>query len=451
MKLYNSATGEIKEFSPNKPNEVSLYYCGPTVQSGPHVGHLMSAVIFDQLIRWFEFSGYKVKAVRNVTDIDDKILAKATEDTPWWQLAHENEEIFNKAYRQLNVKDMSYVPHATAHIPEIIALIQNLIDGGHAYEANGNVFFSVRSWDGYGMITRQKVENMVSSEVDELGKKDVLDFALWKAAKTTEPEDATWDTPWGRGRPGWHIECSAMSTKYLGKQFDIHGGGLDLRFPHHENENAQAKAADYEYANIWMHHGMVNVENQKMSKSIGNVLGPDELFSEVRPAVVRYFLSTAHYRSTLDFTMKGLHEAETALNRIEKFIARFDDSVVGKDVPTEFKAAMDDDLSVPTALAIVHETVRAGNKAISNNEQDKAKEFASKVLAMMDVLGIELAASGNSADNDRVLGTLVEHILEQRSTARKNKDWDMADKLRELLNEAGIKVEDGADGATWRI
>ena len=384
MRFYDSASATIREFEPVVPGEARIYYCGATVQGEPHLGHIRSALVFDQLSRWMRYRGLKVTTVRNVTDIDDKILAKSADsmqpgfegDFPneqWWALAYRFEKVFAQAYAALGIDPPTYEPRATGHIPEMFALIQRLIDRGHAYPAlddSGDVYFDVRSWDKYGALTNQSVEDMQdSADADPRGKRDPRDFALWKGYKEGEPLTASWESPWGRGRPGWHLECSAMAGKYLGSRFDIHGGGLDLRFPHHENELAQSTAAGDDFANFWMHNGMVTYEGEKMSKSIGNTISPAQMLEMARPLVVRYYLGSAHYRSVLDYRPSSLQEAATAIERVEAFLAATQDLLKpGREVPQAFAEAMDDDVNIPRALAVLHEQTRAGNAALAAGE-----------------------------------------------------------------------------------
>ncbi|MFC2682761.1 MAG: cysteine--tRNA ligase, partial [Rothia mucilaginosa] len=352
MRFYDSASATIREFEPVVPGEARIYYCGATVQGEPHLGHIRSALVFDQLSRWMRYRGLKVTTVRNVTDIDDKILAKSADsmepgfegefpNEQWWALAYRFEKVFAQAYAALGIDPPTYEPRATGHIPEMFALIQRLIDRGHAYPAlddSGDVYFDVRSWDKYGALTNQSVEDMQdSADADPRGKRDPRDFALWKGYKEGEPLTASWESPWGRGRPGWHLECSAMAGKYLGSRFDIHGGGLDLRFPHHENELAQSTAAGDDFANFWMHNGMVTYEGEKMSKSIGNTISPAQMLEMARPLVVRYYLGSAHYRSVLDYRPSSLQEAATAIERVEAFLAATQDVLKpGREVPEAF-------------------------------------------------------------------------------------------------------------------
>lgn len=402
MRFYDSASATIREFEPVVPGEARIYYCGATVQGEPHLGHIRSALVFDQLSRWMRYRGLKVTTVRNVTDIDDKILAKSADsmepgfegefpNEQWWALAYRFEKVFAQAYAALGIDPPTYEPRATGHIPEMFALIQRLIDRGHAYPAlddSGDVYFDVRSWDKYGALTNQSVEDMQdSADADPRGKRDPRDFALWKGYKEGEPLTASWESPWGRGRPGWHLECSAMAGKYLGSRFDIHGGGLDLRFPHHENELAQSTAAGDDFANFWMHNGMVTYEGEKMSKSIGNTISPAQMLQMARPLVVRYYLGSAHYRSILDYRPSSLQEAATAIERVEAFLAATQDVLKpGREVPEAFAEAMDDDVNIPRALAVLHEQTRAGNAALAAGED--ASEAANAVMAMAEVLGL---------------------------------------------------------------
>ena len=472
MRFYDSATSSIRDFEPVVPGEARIYYCGATVQGEPHVGHIRSALVFDQLARWMRYRGFKVTTVRNVTDIDDKILAKSVESAQptyagehpneqWWALAYRYEKVFARAYATLGIDPPTYEPRATGHIPEMFELIQRLIDRGHAYPAlddSGDVYFDVRSWEHYGALTRQSVDDMQdSADADPRGKRDPRDFALWKGYKEGEPLTAAWDSPWGRGRPGWHLECSAMAGKYLGKRFDIHGGGLDLRFPHHENELAQSTAAGDDFANFWMHNGMVTYEGEKMSKSIGNTISPVQMLQQARPLVVRYYLGSAHYRSVLDYRPTSLEEARVAIERVEAFLAATLELMVpnpqDRRVPQDFADALDDDMNIPRALAVLHEQTRAGNAALAAGAD--ASECANAVWAMANVLGLtslmNLDGSGASGAEHQALDALIHTILEQRASARAEKDWATADRMRDVLAAAGITVKDGAQGSTWSL
>lgn len=497
LRFYDSATAEVRDFVPLVPGQATVYYCGATVQGSPHVGHVRSAIVFDQLTRWLAYRGYETVVVRNVTDIDDKILAKSADSfepgfvpegtylprEQWFALAYRYEQEFETAYETLGVQRPTYEPRATGHITEMHELIARLIERGHAYPAedgSGDVYFDVRSWPEYGSLTRQRIDDMqAATDADPRGKRDPRDFALWKGYKEGEPETASWPSPWGRGRPGWHLECSAMATKYLGPRFDIHGGGLDLRFPHHENELAQSTAAGDGFANFWMHNGMVTFEGEKMSKSIGNVVSPAEMLELASPRVVRYYLGQAHYRSVLDYRPTSLQEAAAAVERIDGFIAKAgaklraaaggsaaDDGArsassvrVPDPVPAAFAAAMDDDLNVPQALAALHEAVRRGNTALAEPASPATlatvRATLGEVLAMTAVLGLDAAGGGSpTAEDDaadRALGVLVAAQLEARAEARAARDWAAADAIRDRLTAAGITVEDHADGATWSL
>ena len=469
MRFYDSASATIREFEPVVPGEARIYYCGATVQGEPHLGHIRSALVFDQLSRWMRYRGLKVTTVRNVTDIDDKILAKSADsmepgfegefpNEQWWALAYRFEKVFAQAYAALGIDPPTYEPRATGHIPEMFALIQRLIDRGHAYPAlddSGDVYFDVRSWAKYGALTNQSVEDMQdSADADPRGKRDPRDFALWKGYKEGEPLTASWESPWGRGRPGWHLECSAMAGKYLGSRFDIHGGGLDLRFPHHENELAQSTAAGDDFANFWMHNGMVTYEGEKMSKSIGNTISPAQMLQMARPLVVRYYLGSAHYRSILDYRPSSLQEAATAIERVEAFLAATQDVLKpGREVPQAFAEAMDDDVNIPRALAVLHEQTRAGNAALAAGED--ASEAANAVMAMAEVLGLaqlmSFNAEGTSGAEHEALDALIQAVLAERADARAQKDWAKADAMRDLLASAGVQVKDGANGSSWSV
>lgn len=481
IRFYDTQTASIRDFQPLTEGEVKLYYCGATVQGMPHVGHVRSAIVFDILVRWLEYRGNKVTVVRNVTDIDDKILEKSAlsfeshvedpylDDEEWFALAYRFEQEFQKAYDTLGVRRPTYEPRATGHIGEMHRMIQDLIDKGHAYAAtdgSSDVYFDVRSWPKYGQLTRQNIDDMQgAADADPRGKKDARDFALWKGHKDGEPLTASWESPWGRGRPGWHIECSAMATKYLGTQFDIHGGGLDLRFPHHENELAQATAAGHGFANFWLHNGMVTFEGEKMSKSIGNTISPEEMIEKSTPRVARYFLGQAQYRSMLDYRPTSLEEAAAAIERIDTFVnnalfavhhvkpgADFDLDLHHFEVPEAFGQAMDDDLNVPQALAVLHETVRKGNSALASGDHETADIALQQTMAMTQTLGLDDAqdATAGSPEAD-ALDKLIQVQLEQRAKARESRDWARADEIRDQLAAAGIVIEDSASGARWSI
>ena len=464
MRVYDSRLQAEVDFVPLVEGRVGIYVCGPTVQSSPHIGHLRSALVYDLWRRWLTYRGFDVTLVRNVTDIDDKILASADGKEPWWALAYRFELEFTAGYTALGILPPTYEPRATASISEMRDIIQRLIDNGHAYAADGDVYFDTASWSAYGSLTRQKPDETVAAADSEArAKRDPRDFALWKGHKPDEPADASWPSPWGAGRPGWHIECSAMSKRYLGAAFDIHGGGLDLRFPHHENELAQSTAAGDAFATYWVHNGLVNVNNQKMSKSLSNSIFAAEFLQQAPPIVVRYFLGAAHYRSTIDYHDGSLVEAEAALDRVEVFLARADrrlDSTrfAGSGVeivPDEFAAAMDDDLAVPQALGVLHETVRAGNAALDNGDLRAVADARGAVLAMSEVLGINPLSpqwrDARASPSEMALTSLVETLIADRNAARAAKDFAAADRIRDELAAAGITVEDGATGSHWSI
>ena len=461
IRLFDSKEQALRDFSPLTPGRVGMYVCGPTVQSSPHVGHLRSALVYDQLRRWLTHEGYQVTLVRNVTDIDDKVLdnAKAGGVEEWWALAYRMEAEFTAAYDLLGIQRPTYEPRATASIPEMIAIIERLIERGHAYPAadnSGDVYFDTASWSSYGELTNQKPAEMeAAADADPRGKKAPQDFALWKGHKAGDPESASWKSPWGVGRPGWHIECSAMSTKYLGTSFDIHGGGLDLRFPHHENELAQSAAAGDGFAQYWLHNGLVSVGGQKMSKSLGNSVFAADLLDKAKPVVLRYLLGSAQYRSTLELHDGAIAEAKASFERIEGFLDRVirdAGELASADVPAAFRSAMNDDLNIPAALAVVFELVRSGNSALDSGDVATASSQAAEVVAMLDVLGVnplDAAWATDSSQGDAALDLLMAELLEARAAARANKDFATADLLRERLAAAGITIEDTPNGAHW--
>ncbi|MGX5682867.1 cysteine--tRNA ligase [Schumannella luteola] len=467
VRLYDSRAQAVVDFVPLTPGKVGMYVCGPTVQSSPHIGHLRSALVYDIWRRWLNYRGFDVTLVRNVTDIDDKVLDNATENELWWALAYRVELEFSSGYSALGILPPTYEPRATASIPQMQEIIGRLIERGHAYSAtddSGDVYFDVQSWPAYGELTRQKADDMVAAtDADPRAKRDPRDFALWKGSKPGEPESASWASPWGAGRPGWHIECSAMSSRYLGPAFDIHGGGLDLRFPHHENELAQSTAAGDAFASYWVHNGLVNVNGQKMSKSLGNSIFAAEFLAMAPALVVRYFLGAAHYRSTIDYHDGALLEAEAAVERIESFLTRADRRLEGTRfagsgvelVPDAFADAMDDDLSVPQALAVLHETVRAANTALDDGDLAAVAQARGAVLAMVEVLGINPLSPSWRAETDapahRALASLVDSLLADRSAARAGKDFATADRIRDELAAAGIVIEDGPNGSHWEL
>jgi len=452
LKLYDTKTRQVSQFKPLEKGKVGIYLCGATVQAPPHIGHIRSGVNFDILRRWLIASGYEVTFVRNVTDIDDKILHKAVhEEIPWWQVAMKYERAFTDAYNALNVLPPTYEPRATGHITQMIELMQKLIENGSAYApGNGDVYLEVRKLKEYLTLSNQKLDDLQSSEdSDSTYKKDPRDFALWKAAKKGDP---AWPTPWGAGRPGWHLECSAMAHAYLGQEFDIHGGGLDLIFPHHENEIAQSNAAGYKFAKTWMHNAWVTTSGEKMSKSLGNSLQVVEILKKVRGIELRWYLGSAHYRSMLEFSFEALAESATAFKRIEAFLSRAA-SVLGKPVEIliadEFKQAMNDDLAVPQALAFISESMRIGNS--SADDKKIIAKTAGEIRGALSILGCDPQdpAFASSKSNDLAMDGLIKLALEQREAARVRKDFQAADQIRDQIAALGITVEDTSNGPRW--
>ena len=511
LRLYDTAARAVRDFTPLVEGKVSLYLCGATVQALPHIGHLRPAVNFDILTRWLAVKGHHVTLCRNVTDIDDKIINVARQEgVAWWLVAERNQRAFSRAYDAVGCLPPSVEPRATGHIPEMISLIRRLVGGGHAYPARpdsgaeaaaGDVYFDVGSYPGYGALSGQRLEQMrPAADTDSAAAKhDPRDFALWKGAKPGEP---SWETPWGLGRPGWHLECSAMATKYLGETFDIHGGGLDLVFPHHENELAQSRAAGDGFARYWMHVALVTTAGEKMSKSLGNSLLASEVLRRVRAPELRYYLGQAHYRSVIAFSEEALGEAAAAYRRIEGFAIRAAElsgpaaadggSVDGGSaeggsaagaaggpaaavnaaaeplpagpelmdaLPAEFRAALDDDLAVPQALAIVHDAVREGNNALAAGDVIAAARQLRTVRAMASVLGLDPLrgswTAGVAGSHDGELRTVIDALvgvaLEQRDAARARRDYAAADAIREGLRSAGVMVEDTPNGPRWEL
>lgn len=464
LRLFDTASRTTRELVPLRPGTVSMYVCGATVQSSPHIGHMRTAVAFDVLVRWLRRSGLDVTLVRNVTDVDDKILTKAAEaGVPWWAWALRHEREFAAAHDALGVLPATYEPRATGHVTEMVELMERLVESGHAYVSGpGDVWFDVRSFPGYGALTNQRPEDIDASPDETTGKRDPRDFALWKGVKESDPADASWPTPFGRGRPGWHLECSAMARRYLGAEFDIHGGGIDLRFPHHENEQAQSRAAGDAFARTWVHSAWVTQGGAKMSKSLGNSLLVSTLLEQARPVVLRYALASVHYRSMLEWSAETLHDAEATWTRLAGFVQRAqervgiasDDDVASAELPEAFATALDDDLNVSAALAVVHEHLRAGNTALAAGATDEVRAALLAVRAMLDVLGLD-PVRWETADGDprtaAALDALVQAELEVRARARAEKDWAAADAVRDRLAAAGVVVEDSPTGARWAL
>ncbi len=458
LSLYDTLTRTTSPFVPLKAGEVGIYLCGATVQAPPHIGHVRSGVNFDILRRWLTKSGYNVTFIRNVTDIDDKILHKAVhEKAPWWAVAMKYERAFSEAYAALNVAPPTYEPRATGHITQMIELMTVLIERGAAYApGNGDVYLEVRKLESYLTLSRQNVNDLQpAADADETYKKDPRDFALWKAAKPGEP---SWPTPWGAGRPGWHLECSAMAHSYLGEAFDIHGGGLDLIFPHHENEIAQSEAAGYGFAKRWMHNAWVTASGEKMSKSLGNSLQVAELLKTVRGIELRWYLGSAHYRSMLEFSHEALAESATAFRRVEGFLTRATEILGAQPTPVVsqgFTDAMNDDLAVPTALAGISEALRLGNSAITSGDKAQISQSANEIRGALEILGCDpfdpIFATSGGADLTDALDGVIQLALAQRTAARERKDFSASDQIRNGLASLGITIEDTAQGPRWSI
>jgi len=465
FRLYDSATHGVIDLDPVIPGQVSIYHCGLTVQSSPHLGHIRKEVVFDVLRRWLAISGFKVTVVANVTDIDDKILAKSAEaGVPWFAHAYRFERELHRAYGALGCAEPTYEPRATGHIPEMLEMVEDLIEAGHAYVAaddSGDVYFDVKSWPSYGELSHQRIDDMVPAEdSDPRGKRDPRDFALWKGYKPSEPITASWPAPWGRGRPGWHLECSAMAIKYLGDEFDIHGGGIDLRFPHHENELAQARASGHPFARHWMHNAWVTASGEKMSKSLLNGALVSEVTAQYPPRAVRFYLAVPHYRSSIEYSSESLTEATASLSRIDGFVERAIE-LVGpvateyETLPPSFVAAFNEDLGTSTAMADVYEMVRVGNQALTAGDADAVKAALVSVQSMLDVFGLraddEAWAGGGDARLRPILDGVIAELLEQRQAARARKDFAASDAIRDRLTSLGISVEDTPSGPRWSL
>lgn len=451
MKIYNTLTRQKEEFKPLVEGKVGIYVCGMTVYDYCHMGHGRVMVAFDVIVRYLRHKGYDVNYIRNITDIDDKIITRANENGEAFDvLVDRMVEAMNEDFSLLGVLPPNSEPKATEHIEGILAMVQTLIEKGFAYAAsNGDVYYRVRKFEGYGKLSGKILEELESgARVDVADEKeDPLDFVLWKAAKPGEP---SWTSPWGEGRPGWHIECSAMSTCCLGNNFDIHGGGPDLKFPHHENEIAQSEAATGErYANSWMHAGALRIDGEKMSKSLGNFFTIRDVIKEYEPEVLRFFLLSSQYRSEINYSQEGLKEALTKLERFYTALQGADLTVAaleGSDYEGRFEAAMDDDFNTPQAISVLFELVTAINKA----EGGEKNQLASLLKKLAGVLGClqtdpdEFFKSGADADE-----AWIQQMIEKRAEAKANKDWGVADQVRDELMEKGIVLKDGPEGTTW--
>ncbi len=461
FRLYDTATQSVRPFEPIVPDRVSIYHCGLTVQSGPHLGHIRKEVVFDVLRRWLTWSGYEVTVIANITDIDDKILIKSAEaGVPWFAHAYRFERELHDAYAALGCLPPTYEPRATGHIPEMVEMIKVLIERGHAYPApdgTGDVYFDVKSWPAYGSLSHQNIDDMEpATDSNPRGKKDPRDFALWKGHKDNEPETASWMTPWGRGRPGWHLECSAMASKYLGDEFDIHGGGLDLRFPHHENELAQSNAAGQRFARYWMHNALVTAAGEKMSKSLDNSALVSEVIKRFPARAVRLYLIQPHYRSPIEYSDAAIAESVAALARIDNFVERATEQVGTRppEVPDEFITAMDDDLGTPAAVAALYNAVKEGNQALEADDRDQITCHLGEVNGMLMILGLNADSEVWHTDNHQltaVVEGLVKELLKQRAAARDRKDFATADAIRSSLTDLGVEVSDTPSGTRWSI
>jgi cysteinyl-tRNA synthetase len=461
FRLYDTATRSVRPLQPVEPGRVSIYHCGLTVQSGPHLGHIRKEVVFDVLRRWLTWCGYQVTVIVNITDIDDKILIKSAESgTPWFAHAYRYERELHDAYAALGCLPPTYEPRATGHIPEMIEMIKVLMARGHAYAAlddSGDVYFDVKSWPDYGSLSHQNIDDMEpATDSDARGKRDPRDFALWKGHKDDEPETASWPTPWGRGRPGWHLECSAMASKYLGDEFDIHGAGLDLRFPHNENELAQSRAAGQRFARYWMHNALVTTAGEKMSKSLDNSALVSEVIKRFPPRAVRLYLIQPHYRSPIEYSDAAIAESVAALGRIDNFVDRATERVGTQphEVPEGFIAAMNDDLGTPAAVAVLHNAVKEGNQALEAADHDQIARRLGEVNGMLMILGLNADSDVWQRDDHRltaVVDGVINELLRQRAAARERKDFAAADAIRSSLTALGVEVSDTPQGTRWSL
>ena len=468
IKVFDTLTEEKREFKPLEDKIVRMYVCGPTVYDHAHIGHARSAVVFDVIRRWLEYKGYKVIYVRNYTDVDDKIIKRSKEEgIPWYEVAEKYIKSYEEDMRALNVKEPTYKPRVTEHIREIIEMIDGLIDKGYAYEADGDVYFSVEKFPEYGKLSKRKIDELIAGARIEPGekKRNPLDFALWKKSKEGEPG---WESPWGIGRPGWHIECSAMSMKYLGETMDIHGGGLDLIFPHHENEIAQSEAyTGKTFVRYWIHNGFVMVNKEKMSKSLGNFFTIKDILKEFSPDVLRLFLISTHYRSPIDFSFERLKEAERSLSRLLNFV---ESRKIIEELPTleekgeelniesfrlEFESAMDDDFNTAKALGVLFELVKSVNllkdRAIKENKVAVSEKRA--LLEAIDFVENILKFLGFKLEREKEKGMedeLIKLLIEVRGELRKRKAFDLADLIRDRLKELGIILEDLPSGTIYK-
>ena len=495
IKIYNSLTRKKEEFKPVEKGKVKMYVCGMTVYSDAHIGHARTYFAFDMIRRYFEFKGFDVNYIQNITDVDDKIIAAANrEGVDALEYSKKYTDICLNDLDDLGIRRADVYPKASDTIPDMIDLIKEIIDNGYGYESDGDVYFSVEKFEEYGKLSGQNLDDLMSGARIEPGdnKRNPFDFALWKKVKPGEP---FWESPWGKGRPGWHIECSAMSGKYLGFPFDIHGGGMDLRFPHHENEIAQAEAATgKDFAKYWMHIGLLTVEGEKMSKSIGNIINVKDLIKKWDPEVVRFFFAQAHYRSPPDFSEKGLSNAKKGLDRINRLKEKLESFIQDGDKPFDtdklsnkeknyfqeidvlkkgFEDAMDDDFNTPQAIGIIFEFVNNSNRFFENvKEPDPGlcNHALNVLLELGNVLTLFQAKSTENVESDgqilkdlmvlakkyltdvegKSIEELLDSLLQKRQEARKNKDWGMADDIRDYLEKLGYEIQDTSEGPVWR-
>ncbi|MEW8084683.1 MAG: cysteine--tRNA ligase [Candidatus Thiodiazotropha endolucinida] len=459
LKLYNDLSNRKETFQPLRAGTVRMYVCGMTVYDLCHLGHARVMVVFDVVYRYLQASGYEVSYIRNITDIDDKIINRANEKgVPFRELTEEFIQAMHQDADALGVLRPTDEPKATQHMEEILAMITRLIENGHAYTAdNGDVYYDVRSFSDYGKLSGKSVEDLRAGARVEPGdaKRDPLDFALWKGAKPDEP---AWDSPWGRGRPGWHIECSAMSTKALGDSFDIHGGGADLTFPHHENEIAQSEGATgHPFVKYWMHNGFVRINDEKMSKSLGNFFTVREILEHYRAEEVRYFILTSHYRSPLNYDTEHLDNARAALTRFYTAMRGIPEAPAagGENYVSRFRDAMDDDFNTPEALAVLFDLAREINR-LKDNDVNAAASLAAVLRELGGMLGIlrddpeDYLRGGVQAGDDTLSDDKIDAMIQARIDARAEKNWAEADRIRDDLQAAGIILEDGPQGTTWR-
>jgi cysteinyl-tRNA synthetase len=469
IQIYNSLHRKKEPFAPLTPGHVNMYVCGPTVYDDAHIGHARSVVVFDMIVKYLKMRNYTVTYIRNYTDIDDKIIQRAQErNITTEELSRQYIQAFDRDMSALFVQQPDMAPKATEHIPEIIQLVASLIQKGNAYEISGDVFFSVESHDNYGCLSGRKLEDMAAGARVNIDtrKHNPHDFALWKSAKPGEP---FWESPWGKGRPGWHIECSAMSMKYLGQSFDIHGGGKDLIFPHHENEIAQSEAANGSaYAKYWVHNGFVNINREKMSKSLGNVVLIKTLVEKYPPEAIRLFLLSSHYRSPIDFNDQAMHDAVSGLSKLYAALDRIGSSQISSenketgDLWQRFCTAMDDDFNSAQAIGYVFDATRQINRMLDQSQQMSAEQVSQVARMRTDmqkighVLGLfhQTPAEYAQDQKKRTMGEKgsedIDQLVDERFQARKNKDWARADAIRDQLKDMGIIIEDRPDGSRWK-